>query len=203
MFGLGGKLLGLADHVEIGEKITRGCVWAYDVMPSGIMPEIFDLQRCPTLEICEWDETEWLSKGDRSIPKGIQKVRDSRYLLRPEAIESVFLMYRITGKEEYQEMAWRMFQAIQRATETDLAFSAILDVNVDGENTQKTDSMEVRPISDHCFLLNWALWLADLNQSFWLSETLKYFYLIFSPPDLISLDEYVFNTEAHPLKRPS
>ena len=39
-------------------------------------------------------------------------------------------------------------------------------------------------------------------QSFWLAETLKYFYLIFSPPDLISLDEYVFNTEAHPLRRP-
>lgn len=36
-----------------------------------------------------------------------------------------------------------------------------------------------------------------------MAETLKYFYLIFSPPDLISLDEYVFNTEAHPLLRPN
>lgn len=35
-----------------------------------------------------------------------------------------------------------------------------------------------------------------------MAETLKYFYLIFSPPNLISLDEYVFNTEAHPLRRP-
>lgn len=42
-----------------------------------------------------------------------------------------------------------------------------------------------------------------LLQSFWTAETLKYFYLIFSPPDVISLDEYVLNTEAHPLKRPS
>lgn len=40
------------------------------------------------------------------------------------------------------------------------------------------------------------------KQSFWLAETLKYFYLIFSPPELISLDDYVLNTEAHPLKRP-
>lgn len=38
-------------------------------------------------------------------------------------------------------------------------------------------------------------------QSFWTAETLKYFYLIFSPPDVVSLDEYVFNTEAHPLRR--
>lgn len=40
-------------------------------------------------------------------------------------------------------------------------------------------------------------------QSFWMAETLKYFYLIFSPPDVISLDEYVFNTEAHPFLRPA
>ncbi|RIB24404.1 Glycoside Hydrolase Family 47 protein [Gigaspora rosea] len=32
-------------------------------------------------------------------------------------------------------------------------------------------------------------------------ETLKYLYLLFSPPDVISLDTYVFNTEAHPLFR--
>ena len=35
-------------------------------------------------------------------------------------------------------------------------------------------------------------------QSFWLAETLKYLYLLFSPPSTISLDEWVFNTEAHP-----
>lgn len=35
-----------------------------------------------------------------------------------------------------------------------------------------------------------------------MAETLKYFYLIYSDPDLISLDDYVFNTEAHPFKRP-
>ena len=39
-------------------------------------------------------------------------------------------------------------------------------------------------------------------ESFWLGEILKYFYLIFSEPDLISLDEYVLNTEAHPLRIP-
>lgn len=37
-------------------------------------------------------------------------------------------------------------------------------------------------------------------QSFFLAETLKYLYLLFSPPSVISLDEWVFNTEAHPLR---
>ena len=40
----------------------------------------------------------------------------------------------------------------------------------------------------------------DKMESFFLGETLKYFYLLFSDdPDLLSLDQYVFNTEAHPL----
>ena len=39
----------------------------------------------------------------------------------------------------------------------------------------------------------------DVQQSFFLAETLKYLYLIFSEDDLIPLDKWVFNTEAHPL----
>ena len=43
--------------------------------------------------------------------------------------------------------------------------------------------------------------LTDVSQSFFFSETLKYYYLIFSPPDLISLDRFVLNTEGHPFRR--
>ena len=40
----------------------------------------------------------------------------------------------------------------------------------------------------------------NMMQSFFLAETLKYLYLLFSPPSVISFDEWVFNTEAHPLR---
>lgn len=179
MFGLGGKLFNVPEHVELAEKLAKGCGWAYGAFPTGIMPEIFTMFPCPTMGPCEWDEYQWALKGNSDLPKGFKKARDPKYILRPEAIESIFYMYRITGKEEYQEMAWTMYQAIKKATETKYAFSAIDDVTVKGQPTKK-DSME----------------------SFWLSETLKYFYLIFSPPSLISLDEYVLNTEAHPFLRP-
>ncbi|KAI0468394.1 glycoside hydrolase family 47 protein [Xylaria cf. heliscus] len=179
MFGLGGKLFQIPEHVTIGEKLTKGCVWAYDAMPAGIMPETFDLLKCASLEPCDWSQSEWEIVGNTSLKPGFKNVPDTRYLLRPEAIESVFLMYRMTGNTDYQEMAWRMFQAIRKATETDLAFSAIESVTV--ADTVRVDSME----------------------SFWLAETLRYFYLIFSSPDVINLDEYVFNTEAHPLRRPA
>jgi mannosyl-oligosaccharide alpha-1,2-mannosidase len=63
-----------------------------------------------------------------------------------------------------------MFEAINNATRTEYAHSAIADVTVEnGRETQKLDQCE----------------------SFWMAETLKYFYLIFSEPDLVSLDEYV------------
>jgi mannosyl-oligosaccharide alpha-1,2-mannosidase len=86
---------------------------------------------------------------------------------RPEAIESVFIMYRITGDEYWREKGWKMFTAIQSYTGTPLGNSAISDVTSEAPNFR--DEME----------------------SFWLSETLKYFYLLFSDPSVVSLDNYV------------
>ncbi|AEO65936.1 glycoside hydrolase family 47 protein [Thermothielavioides terrestris NRRL 8126] len=49
------------------------------------------------------------------------------------------------------------------------------------------------------FANNQCLW-DTAYQSFWLADLLRYFYLISSEPELISLDDYVFDTEAHPLR---
>ena len=113
-----------------------------------------------------------------NLPPGIVEIADPRYNLRPEAIESLFVLYRITGDKALQDRAWKMFESISNATMTDIAYASIVDVT------------EQRPA------------LIDSMESFWTAETLKYFYLIFSEPDVISLDDYVFNTEAHPLLRP-
>ncbi|KAL2185679.1 glycoside hydrolase family 47 protein [Thermothelomyces heterothallicus CBS 203.75] len=180
MFALGGRLFAIPDHVALGERLARGCAWAYHAFPTGLMPELFTMLPCDSLDgPCPWDENRWRrERGAVRLPRGFKSARDKRYMLRPEAIESLFLLYRMTGKEDLRDLAWRMFRSVMEATETPLANSAIADVTVEGETT-KMDSME----------------------SFWLAETLKYFYLIFSPPDLISLDDFVFNTEAHPFRR--
>ena len=39
----------------------------------------------------------------------------------------------------------------------------------------------------------------DVQQSFFIAETLKYLYLLFSDDSVLPLDQWVFNTEAHPL----
>ncbi len=92
---------------------------------------------------------------------------NTNYHKRPEAIESIFILYRITGDTSLQDKAWRMFEAIEKYTRTEIANAALDDVTT--EDPPKSDRME----------------------SFWTAETLKYFYLIFSTPDVISLDEYV------------
>ncbi|KAK8109226.1 class I alpha-mannosidase 1a [Apiospora sp. TS-2023a] len=112
------------------------------------------------------------------IPPGYVSIPSRNYILRPEAIESVWYMYRITGDTKWQDKGWRMFEAIIKATQTESGHSAIKDVLV--PYSDRTNEME----------------------SFWPAETLKYFYLLFSKPNHISLDDYVFNTEAHPFLRP-
>ncbi|KAK2590738.1 hypothetical protein QQS21_011570 [Conoideocrella luteorostrata] len=110
------------------------------------------------------------------IPPGYSSVSSTKYILRPEAIESVWYMYRITGDPSWMEKGWTMFEATMNATRAPSANSAIYNV-----------------LSKESGLLN-------EMESFWLAETLKYYYLLFSAPDVISLDEWVLNTEAHPFK---
>ncbi|KAF2835834.1 glycoside hydrolase family 47 protein [Patellaria atrata CBS 101060] len=196
MYALGGRIFQNDEYVKIGRKLTDGCIWTYKSMPHGIMPEVFHIVPCPDATNCQWNEAGWketvrrhygLERTDdidakiktERLPKGFLQIDDGRYILRPEAIESVFILYRITGDKNLQDAAWDMFTAIIENTSTHLANAAIADVSVPGE-VAKMDSME----------------------SFWLAETLKYFYLIFSDPKIISLDDYVFNTEAHPFKIP-
>ncbi|KAF2400729.1 class I alpha-mannosidase-like protein [Trichodelitschia bisporula] len=202
MVGIGAKIFGRDQDLDVARKLVDGCAWAYESTKTGIMPEIFRAVPCENATDCKWDKSLWYksvsssmvtlegdvpsSLDDRAerligqfrLPPGFSEIRDSRYILRPEAIESIFILYRITGDTKYQDTAWRMFNAIHNVTHTGISYAGIEDV---------TQAWPPK---------------IDSSESFWMAETLKYFYLIFSEPELISLDEYVFNTEAHPLKRP-
>ncbi|KAL7931295.1 glycoside hydrolase family 47 protein [Trichoderma chlorosporum] len=199
LMALGGKMFNRPQDLSAATKLVDGCVWAYKALPHGIMPETFHMLPCPSTDAaaCAWDEAAWKKEvvrrandaGDSSadaiiardrLPPGFTSIPDRRYILRPEAIESVFVLYRATGRADLPGAAWDMFRAVNATTSTALANSAVWDV------TAPRDQLPER---------------ADSMESFWLGETLKYFYLVFSEPGTISLDEYVFNTEAHPFKR--
>lgn len=96
------------------------------------------------------------------------------YLLRPEAIESAYYLFVLTGDERYREMGRDIFRRIVRWTRVDDGFAHLTDVRT----KEKADAME----------------------SFFLAETLKYAYLL-ADPGAVDFDEVIFNTEAHPLRR--
>ena len=41
---------------------------------------------------------------------------DGHNLLRPETVESIFVLYRLTGKQEYRDMGWEIFKAFEKYT---------------------------------------------------------------------------------------
>ncbi|KAF5394676.1 alpha-1 2-Mannosidase [Paragonimus heterotremus] len=115
-------------------------------------------------------------KRNKLLPEAFTpdlKVHWGEHLLRPEFVESTYLLYRATNDPYYLDVGAQIVADMQRYARVPCGFAAIEDVR-----TMKH---------------------VDRFDSFVLAETFKYLYLLFSEPsDLpISLSEYVFTTEAH------
>jgi len=208
MVGIASKIFNRPGEMRVAKQLMDGCAWAYNSTPTGLMPETFHVASChvgtdvPSGDACDWTELKWLEAVARQhgphagIPgKSLAESGkalidqyallpaytmwgDNRYILRPEAIESVFIMYRLTGERSYLDTAWTMWNSISKACRTQIAYGGVSDVRV-------------RPPAQ-----------SDRMESFWLAETLKYFYLVYAEPTEWSLDHWVLNTEAHFLQRP-
>ncbi|KAJ3208602.1 hypothetical protein HDU82_002201 [Entophlyctis luteolus] len=107
--------------------------------------------------------------GDSLIPM------DGNYKLRPETVESLFYMWRFTHDPIYRHRGWEIAKALEKYCRGEVGFHGL-------NNVQSTDSQPI-----------------DKQESFFIAETLKYLFLLFSSDDVIPLEKYVFNTEAHPL----
>lgn len=148
---LGGQIFGLRKDVETGTKLAKGCAYAYKAFPSGMMPERFNTIACdpPRAEVCKWDESIWIEERAKRpewkshLPKGFTTAKDPRYLLRPEAIESLFVNYRITGDAALVDTAWDMFKAIAKGSVVEFGHAAVKDVTLSVEDLPKEDYMEV------------------------------------------------------------
>ena len=97
------------------------------------------------------------------------------YILRPEYVESLFYLWRTTHDQKYRKWGWDVIVALEKSSRTETGYSGLREV--------------------------WSTYPEknDVQESFFLAETLKYLYLLYTDDSVISLDKYVFNTEAHPL----
>ena len=157
MLALGAKEKTMDDPAfAAGAGLTETCYQMYHQMASGIAPET----------------VMFVDAGENDFVPGAPY-----YLLRPETVESIFIMHRLTHDPKYREWGWEIFQALERMCKVPGGgYSGLKSVTT----TSRT----------------WD----DAMPSYFLAETLKYLYLLFAGDDVIPLDEYVFNTEAHPLK---
>ena len=59
MVGVGAKIFDAPDHLAVARKLVNGYIWAYEYMPTSIMPEIFHTVSCG--DPCRWDVQNWYS----------------------------------------------------------------------------------------------------------------------------------------------
>jgi hypothetical protein len=96
MVGIGAKIFERGGDLQTARRLVDACIWAYNSMPSGIMPEHFKLMQCTG--DCVWDEKKWhrqvLLAADATdmpaeeiivkerLPPGFTSIIDPKYILR-------------------------------------------------------------------------------------------------------------------------
>ena len=142
------------NDIVLAQNLMEGCAALYKISATGLSPDTAFLQ-----------------------PNSVVTV-DPAYYLRPEYVESLFVMHRISKDESIQDMGWRVFESLEKYCRIESGgYAGLKDVN------------QIPP--PHM----------DDMPSYFLAETLKYLLLLFGPDDYISLDDFVFTTEAHPLRK--
>lgn len=138
------------------EKLTRTCYELYNT-PSGLAADQFMVRTK-----CEGCSCR-------------RHVKDYKFLLRPETIESIFYMWRLTKKVKYRIWGYNIFKKIRKHCRTPFGYTAL-------ENVYSMKKMNEQP-------------------SFWMAEVLKYLWLLFSEDNTLNINDWVFNTEAHPFRK--
>lgn len=169
---------------DVGHELTKTCVETYSDTKTGLSPEIamFRLEG----DGYKGPEEDWYIKqpSPRIDGRKTEALLDARNILRPETVESLFIGFHLSGDQQYRDWGWQIFQAFERSCRVSYAndaarhsYAGIKDVDAEPSDVQQIDRME----------------------TFWLAETLKYLYLLFADQDTLRMDQWVFNTEAHPL----
>jgi len=145
-------------HLPLAEALARTCTEMYRASGLMLAPEIVHFDT-----------------GGEEVHI---KPADAHCILRPETVESLFYLYRVTRNRTYQDEGWAIAEAIERHAR----------VGSGGYSSLRSVLSHPPPQSDKM-------------ESFFLAETLKYLYLLFDDTmTQVPLDKFVFNTEAHPLR---
>lgn len=155
------------EDMLLAEELTRSCYEMYNSTTTGLAPEIV-----------YFNENKDNPSTSSNLPDIHIHDQDRHNLMRPETVESLFVMWRLTRDEKYREWAWTIFKSFEKYLHVD-----------NGQGFTSLNNVMEDPPSQR-----------DNMESFWLAETLKYLYLIFAEETdekRLGLNEVILNTEAH------
>lgn len=163
-------------HMSTGEE-TSTQMTLYDAFFPATLALAGELETAEKYQKT-WDHI-WNLNGLEPVTWDYKKKVSSYpvYDLNPEIIESAYYLYHYTGDKKSLEMVKQYWSDILKYCKDDVAFHAIQDVTT----KEKRDQMP----------------------TFFLAETLKYFYLTFTEDGVNKdfLEKHIVNTEAHQFKR--
>ncbi|KAG0186223.1 maturation of Asn-linked oligosaccharides protein, partial [Apophysomyces sp. BC1034] len=119
---LGARYLNEPRYEDFATELMESCYGAWTATATQLAPEAWG----------------WVDKSQsiESFPETIQTamattgliIENPGYDLRPETAESLFYFYRLTGNSTYQDMAWNMFQAIEKYCKTPSGYTSVSNV---------------------------------------------------------------------------
>ncbi|KAE9044493.1 Endoplasmic reticulum mannosyl-oligosaccharide 1,2-alpha-mannosidase [Phytophthora rubi] len=148
------------EHLTLAKQLIETCYQMYAQMESKLAPEIMYFNMKENVE------------EDLAV-----SATDAFNLLRPETVESLMVLYRVTKDEKYREYGREIMKAFEKNCRLERGGYASIGNVAKG------------PIH---------IGFRNEMESFFIAETLKYLFLLFSDDSMLALDEVVFNTEAHP-----
>lgn len=161
-------------NMETGERVATK-FGALDAFVPAVLALSGDLSRDRALQQSSY--AMWTKFGiePEEIDYSTMKITYDGYPLRPEIMESAYYLYYFTNDPVYLKMGETFLKGLRKYCRTRRGYAALVSV----ETKEKRDSME----------------------SYFLAETLKYLYLLFAPRETLDLSKFVFNTEAHPIRK--
>ena len=179
------------EDLYLAKELMKTCWGMYKATKTGLAPEItyFKIDDPPRKwtglagpksdDLDSGADAEWLQ--DYTIHSN-----DVHNLQRPETVESLFYMYRITGDVMYRNWGWEMFESFTTHSAVKYQYDEHHEKDKVYSYTSLENANKIPP--SH----------RDNMESFWLAETLKYFWLLFGEEEeWTRLDKTVINTEAH------
>jgi mannosyl-oligosaccharide alpha-1,2-mannosidase len=165
-FILGGTVTGEKRFLDFGLELVNTYVKMYASTATGIGPDSIgwipatcDTGKEKRKEFCSVPEEYKDQEKSGFVKRTGFWMKNPKYLLRPEVLESLYYAFRATGDEKYREASWRIVQNVIKWTAAGSAFAELENV----DDKLKVGSKVGR---------------RDWMNSFMLTEVLMYSYII-------------------------